>query len=87
LITTHPNPSTTLTEWQSPAGTRNGHQTTGPCSTIFIANLGQGIFLLEKNKNKKFTAATNSPQIVEEELKNLFGMFQGFSRIRMRTKV
>uniref|UniRef100_A0A915MI11 RRM domain-containing protein n=1 Tax=Meloidogyne javanica TaxID=6303 RepID=A0A915MI11_MELJA len=31
-------------------------------------------------------AATTSPSIVEEELKSVFGVFPGFSRIRMHTK-
>nr|CAD2206915.1 unnamed protein product [Meloidogyne enterolobii] len=43
-----------------------------PCSTLFVGNLGP--------------AATTSPSIVEEELKSVFGMFPGFSRIRMHTK-
>nr|CAD2169268.1 unnamed protein product [Meloidogyne enterolobii]CAD2193016.1 unnamed protein product [Meloidogyne enterolobii] len=47
-------------------------QQNSPCSTLFVGNLGP--------------AATTSPSIVEEELKSVFGVFPGFSRIRMHTK-
>lgn len=43
-----------------------------PCSTLFVGNLGP--------------AATTSPSIVEDELKTIFSMFPGFSRMRMHTK-
>jgi RNA recognition motif-containing protein len=46
---------------------------TAPCSTIFVGNLGP--------------TATTAPQTVEDELRTLFGMFPGFSRIRMHAKV
>lgn len=55
-----------------PIGPGNGQQQQ-PCSTIFIGNLG--------------SAAASSPQLVEEELKSLFSMIPGFSRIRMHAKV
>uniref|UniRef100_A0A183CC60 RRM domain-containing protein n=1 Tax=Globodera pallida TaxID=36090 RepID=A0A183CC60_GLOPA len=44
-----------------------------PCSTIFIGNLG--------------SMASSQPNVVEEELRNLFAMFPGFCRMRMHTKV
>ncbi|KAL7078607.1 hypothetical protein ACQ4LE_002310 [Meloidogyne hapla] len=47
-------------------------QQNSPCSTLFVGNLGP--------------AATTSPSCVEEELKGIFSIFPGFSRIRMHTK-
>lgn len=85
--------STSTTQWSSfPNGSaqhQQTHQNGTACSTIFIGNLG--------------STATSEPAVVEEELKklvkhfaifqsivifiSLFGMFPGFSRIRMHTKV
>lgn len=65
--------------WTSTAGAGQQQQAgqqqltnNAPCSTVFVGNLGQ--------------AATSSPGAVEEELKGLFGMFPGFSRLRMHAK-
>jgi hypothetical protein len=65
--------STTLTGWQPPAGTMNGHQTTGPCSTIFIANLGPGIFYWKKIKTKNLQ--TNYGRRIEEFIWNVSRLF------------
>ncbi|XP_048748681.1 U1 small nuclear ribonucleoprotein A-like isoform X4 [Ostrea edulis] len=51
---------------QSPGVSAAAHTSNSPCSTLFVANLGQ------------FSS--------EQELKDLFNSFQGFSRLRMHNK-
>ncbi|XP_065944117.1 U1 small nuclear ribonucleoprotein A isoform X9 [Magallana gigas] len=54
------------TSSQSPGVSMAAHTSNSPCSTLFVANLGQ------------FSS--------EQELKDLFNSFQGFSRLRMHNK-
>ncbi|XP_062605417.1 U1 small nuclear ribonucleoprotein A-like isoform X1 [Saccostrea cucullata] len=54
------------TSSQSPGLSVAAHTSNSPCSTLFVANLGQ------------FSS--------EQELKDLFNSFQGFSRLRMHNK-
>ncbi|XP_061191060.1 U1 small nuclear ribonucleoprotein A-like isoform X8 [Saccostrea echinata] len=54
------------TSSQSPGLSVTAHTSNSPCSTLFVANLGQ------------FSS--------EQELKDLFNSFQGFSRLRMHNK-
>jgi len=50
----------------SPVGSASSNSSTAPCSTLFVANLGQFVS--------------------EQELKDLFGSFPGFCRLRMHNK-
>ncbi|XP_076333165.1 protein couch potato-like isoform X2 [Tachypleus tridentatus] len=50
----------------SPVGSASSTNNTPPCSTLFVANLGQFVS--------------------EQELKDLFGCFPGFCRLRMHNK-
>ncbi|GAB6019127.1 hypothetical protein CHUAL_000745 [Chamberlinius hualienensis] len=50
----------------SPVGSSSSTSLTPPCSTLFVANLGQFVS--------------------EQELKDVFGSFAGFSRLRMHNK-
>ncbi|XP_023226903.1 RNA-binding protein with multiple splicing 2-like isoform X2 [Centruroides sculpturatus] len=50
----------------SPVGSTSSSSNTVPCSTLFVANLGQFVS--------------------EQELKDLFGSFPGFCRLRMHNK-